>query len=349
MGEFVFNGAAVHDSSDCLVIAEMGHNHQGNVETAKDMIRSAKECGADAVKLQKRDNRSLYTRDLYDSVYSNDNSYGATYGSHREALEFDREQYLDLMQYARELEIPLFATAFDFKSVDFLVDLDMPAFKIASGDLTNTPLLEYVAQTGKPMVVSTGGGSLDDVRRAYDTIMPVNTNLCLLQCTAAYPIFDYRDMNLNVITTYRETFPDVIVGLSDHESGIAMALVAYMLGARVVEKHFTLNRAWKGTDHSFSLAPGGLRRLTRNLHRARLALGDGVKKRLPCEEKPLLKMGKKLVAARDLPAGTVMDREYVAIKSPGDGVAPYELDSFLGRRLKRDLKCDENLILDDVE
>ena len=142
----------------------------------------------------------------------------------------------------------------------------MPAFKIASGDLTNTPLLRHVAAFGKPMFVSTGGGTLEDVERAVDAVLPLNEQLCVLQCTASYPC-EVEELNLGVIETYRERFPDLVVGLSDHQSGIAMSLVGYMLGARVIEKHFTLNHAWKGSDHAFSLMPEGMRRLVRDLHR----------------------------------------------------------------------------------
>ena len=349
MHEIVINGERINDQLDCYVIAEIGHNHQGSLETAKKMILSAKECGANAVKLQKRDNKTLFTSETYNSPYDNANSYGATYGEHREALEFDKTQYLELIDYAKELNIDLFATAFDFKSADFLADLDMLAFKIASGDLNNTPLLKHVAQFGKPIVLSTGGGTLEDVKRAYDTIMPINKNLCILQCTAAYPIQDHKDMNLRVISTYRETFSNVVIGLSDHESGIAMALAAYMLGARVIEKHFTLNRSWRGTDHSFSLSPGGLRRLVRNLKRTRVALGDGEKKRLSCEEKPLFKMSKKIVAAKNLSGGHTLQFEDLALKSPADGIPPYELENVIGKVLLKDIEADENIAWENIK
>ncbi len=332
----------IDDEGDCFVIAEVGHNHQGSVDKAREMFRQAKEAGAQAVKLQKRHNRTLFTAALFDSSYDNENSFGSTYGAHREALEFDRDQYLALKQYAEELGLVMFATAFDLASVDFLADLDLAAFKVASADVINTPLLRAIAQVGKPMIVSTGGATLDDVQRAYDTIMPINDQVCLLQCTAAYPV-EPEDMNLSTITTFRETFPEVVVGLSDHQNGIAMAVVAYVLGARVIEKHFTLNRAWKGTDHAFSLTPTGLRKMVRDLRRARVALGDGLKRPLPVEEKALYKMGKSLVAARDLPAGTVLAAGDVAIKSPAGGLPPFELDRVVGMKLARALAADEPL------
>lgn len=346
--ELIIDKTVISDTSPCYVIAELGHNHQGNVQTAKEMIRVAKESGAHAVKLQKRDNKHLFTAALYNAPYDNENSYGPTYGAHREALEFGKAEYQELISYARSLDISLFATPFDFQSADFLAELEVPAYKIASADLNNLPLQKHVAALQKPIFLSTGGGSISDVKRACDTILPINPNLCLLQCTAAYPISDYKDMNLRVISTFRETFPDLVIGLSDHESGITMAVVAYMLGARVVEKHFTLNRAWRGTDHAFSLSPTGLRSLVRNLEKTQIALGDGVKKRLSSEEKPLFKMSKKLVAAFDLPAGHVLTQNDIAIKSPSDGLPPYELENMLGKKLLRPLKEDENLLFQDV-
>ena len=149
------------------------------------------------------------------------------------------------------------------------------------------------------MIVSTGGATLEDVDRAMEAIAPINDQICLLQCTAAYPAA-VEELNLAVITTLRERYPDVVVGLSDHQDGIAMATVAYMLGARVIEKHFTLSHAAKGTDHAFSLIPEGMRKLVRDLRRVPVAMGDGEKRPLPSEEKPLEKMGKKLVATRAL-------------------------------------------------
>ncbi len=338
----------ITDDGDCYVIAEIGHNHQGDLQKAKDMFKVAKECGVDAVKLQKRDNKSLFTRALYDKPYDNENSFGPTYGAHREALEFGREEYVELKKYARELGVTMFATAFDFKSVDFLAELDMPAYKIASGDLKSIPLLKYVAKIGKPMLVSTGGAAFEDVQRACEAIMPINPQLSLLQCTASYPA-EPQDLNLRVITTYREHFPEIVIGLSDHENGIAMAVAAYVLGARVVEQHFTLNHTWKGTDHAFSLEPIGMRKLVRDLRRARLALGDGVKQVYPSEINPIIKMCKKLVAARDLPAGHRLTEDDVAIKSPGDGLPPYELDNMIGKVTRRALTEEENINFEDLQ
>jgi N-acetylneuraminate synthase/sialic acid synthase len=342
MRKLTIDGKVIQDDSDCYVIAEIGHNHQGKLETAKEMFKIAKESGADAVKLQKRNNRELFTKAGYEKPYENPNSYGKTYGEHREYLEFGGIEYKELMDYADEIGVTFFATAFDFSSADFLAKLDMPAFKIASGDLKNIPLLTHIAQFQKPMIISTGGGTMEDVNRAYDAVMPINQQLCILQCTAGYPA-DFDQLNLSVITTFRERFPNITIGLSSHDNGIAMALAAYMLGARVVEKHFTLNHTWKGTDHAFSLEPIGFRKMVRDLERVKVAIGDGVKQTYESEKLPIIKMGKKLVASRDLPAGHAIQREDIALKSPGDGLPPYELDKVIGRITRAAMKEDDDI------
>jgi N-acetylneuraminate synthase/sialic acid synthase len=348
--ELTIDGVRIADDTDAWVIAEIGHNHQGSLEQCKQLFAEAARCGAHAVKLQKRDNKALYTREFFNRPYENENSYGPTYGLHREALEFGRSEYEELKAHAAELGITFFATAFDFKSAELLADLDMPAYKMASGDLTNTPLLKCVAEIGKPMIVSTGGGTMQDVERAYRCVAETNPQVALLQCTAGYPVEQWEELDLKVIDTYRQEFPEAVVGYSGHDNGIAMPIAAYVLGARIVEKHFTLNRAMKGTDHRFSLEPVGLRKLVRDLQRTRLAIGNGEKTPYPSEADPITKMGKKIVAARMLPAGHVLQREDLNLKSPADGgLPPYELDAVIGRTLRHPIAEDAAFTFDDLE
>lgn len=342
------NGRVINDESHCYIVAEIGHNHQGDLDKAKEMFNVAKACGADAVKLQKRNNRKLFTKKLFNKPYDNPNSFGKTYGEHREFLEFGKQEYVELKQYAKEIEIDFFATAFDFESADFLAALDMPAFKIASGDLENIPLLKHVAKIGKPMIMSTGGANMEDVKRAYEAIMPINENLCVLQCTAAYPA-EHDILNLNVISTYRKAFPKNVIGLSDHENGIAMAIAAFVLGARIFEKHFTLQHTWKGTDHAFSLEPIGFRKLVRDLKRLPKALGDGVKSVYEIEKEPIKKMGKSIVAAKKLKKGTKLSMVDLALKSPGGGLPPFEYENLVGRELKKDIDEDDPITYDMFE
>jgi sialic acid synthase len=343
--ELSIDGHRIADDTDCYVIAEIGHNHQGDLEKARQLFHRAKECGVHAVKLQKRDNRSLYTAAMYDKPYDNENSFGRTYGEHREFLEFGRDEYVELQKTARQLGLTFFATAFDVASADFLESLDTPAYKLASGDLRNLPLLRHVARFQKPMIFSTGGASMVEVERAYEAVTAINPHVAILQCTASYPT-EPEHMNLGVIETFRKRFPATVVGLSDHSNGIAMAVVAYMLGSRIIEKHFTLNHTWKGTDHALSLEPIGMHKLVRDLHRARIAVGNGSKQPLPIEASALVKMGKKIVAARPLQAGQLIEEADLAIKSPGDGLPPTELELVIGRRLLRGLNVDDPISLE---
>ena len=209
MRELSIAGRRIADDTGCFVIAEIGNNHQGSLEKAKELFRAARDAGVDAVKLQKRSNRRLYTRALYESPYDNEQSFGATYGEHREALELDADAFRELRDHAAELGLVFFATAFDEESADLLEALDLPAYKIASGDLRNTPLLRHVASFGKPMIVSTGGATLEDVDRAVETIVPLNPAVCLLQCTAAYPAA-VEELELGVIETFRARYPELV-------------------------------------------------------------------------------------------------------------------------------------------
>ncbi len=330
----------INDDSDCYVIAEIGHNHQGSLEKAKELFRAAKDAGANAVKLQKRDNKTLYTKEMYNKPYENRNSYGATYGEHREALEFGWDEYVELQKYANELGLDFFSTAFDIPSADFLAKLDVPAYKIASGDIRSIPLLRHVASFGKPVIISTGGATMQDVRRAYDVIMPINSQLCIMQCTAGYPP-EWNELNLKAIETFRRELSDIVIGFSSHDSGVAMAVAGYVLGARIIEKHFTLNRAMKGTDHAFSLEPIGMKKMVRDLRRLKIALGDGKKTTFDSEKAPVIKMGKSLVAAKNLPGGHRLTLADIAMKSPGGGVPPYEIERIVGMTLKKGMIEDE--------
>lgn len=333
----------ISDGTDAYVIAEIGHNHEGDLGKAEELVRKAAAAGASAAKLQKRDNHSLYTRAMFNEPYTGRNSYGPTYGLHREALEFGRSEYIYLLQLAVELGVDFISTAFDFPSVDFLTEIGVPAIKLASADLTNTPLLSCAAKSGKPLIISTGGANMDDVRRAVDTVLPINENLALLQCTAVYPASP-ADLNLSVISRYRKEFPSVVAGFSGHDSALNASWIAYALGARVIEKHVTLDRTRPGSDHHFSLEPSHLTELVAGLRSTRESIGSPDKRALPEESAAMRKMGKKLVAARDLPAGHHLTDADIAIKSPGgDGMQPYLLPDVIGRSLKAPLETDAAL------
>jgi sialic acid synthase len=345
-GHMVVGDREIGGAAPCYVVAEVGHNHQGDVEKCKAIFTAAKEAGADAVKLQKRDNRALFRRDAFDKPYENENSFGATYGDHREALEFDKHQYLELKAFAQEIGIDFFATPFDLRSVEFLEGIGVPAYKICSADIRNTPLLREVASTGRPVIVSTGGATMVEIEAAMALLETCTTGIGLLQCTAGYPAA-WDELDLRVIETFRTAFPTAVVGLSSHDNGIAMAVAAYVLGARIIEKHFTLDRTWRGTDHKFSLEPAGMRKMVRDLRRVEVALGSDQKRVHESERTPIRKMSKAVVAARPLAAGHVLTADDLAAKSPGDGLPPSEQESLLGARVLVDLAVDA-LITDEV-
>jgi N-acetylneuraminate synthase/sialic acid synthase len=294
MSELILNGHRIADDAPAYLVAELGHNHAGSVETAASLIRMATACGANAVKLQKRDNATLYTPAMRAQPYAHTHSFGATYGAHRDALELNEAQYVSLRCVAKSAGVDFFATAFDEASAECLMRVGVPAIKIASGGLTDSTLLRHVAGLGVPVILSTGGGGADDIDRAVNLIAP-HVPLALLHCTAAYPVRDFGELNLRCIVTLKQRYPELVIGWSGHDSGIAMAMVAYAFGARIIEKHFTSNRANKGTDHAFSIEPSGLRKLRRDLDRAHQALGDGVKKFYPSEYAPISKMRRWLV------------------------------------------------------
>ncbi len=339
----------IGDDAPCFVIAEVGHNHQGSIDTAIKLVDEAAASGAHAYKLQKRDNKTLYTKAMFDKPYENENSFGATYGEHREFLEFDAVQYREIKHYAESKGLVFFSTAFDFPSVDFLEKLDVPAYKIASGDVTNLPLLEVVARTGKPVIFSTGAAALEEVRCAYETVRKYNSKIAILHCTACYPVTQYREINLNVIPLYKREFPDAVIGYSGHDNGIVFPVAAYLLGARIVEKHFTMNRSMKGTDHKFSLEPIGMRKMTRDLERVRESLHQDGKIVYESEKSARVKMGKSIVLLHELPAGTCLTAAMLGFKSPGEGIAPLHMARVLGRKLKRSLPMDALLTWEDLE
>lgn len=335
----------VTDETLPFVIAEVGHNHQGNLDQALGLIRAASTAGASAVKFQKRDNKSLFTPSMYNEPYNSENSFGGTYGTHRDALEFGMEEYKACIEEANKSDILFFATAFDFNSADFLQALDMPLYKIASGDLSNLPLLEYVARFEKPMIISTGGSSFEMIEAAARTIRKVHNNFAILQCTASYPA-NFGQLNLRVIEQLKRKYPENIIGYSGHDNGIAMSTAAFALGARIIEKHFTLNRALKGTDHAFSLEPQGLTKLVRDLKRTSEALGDGEKVVYESEKAPIRKMAKMIVATRFIPAGTTLSLEDLEFRSPSDGLPPSMLDKVLGSVLTVDVNQHEPIKAD---
>jgi len=330
----------VGEGQPCYIIAEAGVNHNGSIEIARRLIEVAAHARADAVKFQKRSVKDLLIAEELARPYAGPNSLGRTYGEHRERLELSDEQYRELAQYAKRLGITFLASVWDKRSADFVETLGVPAFKVASADLTNLPLLEHLAKKGKPMIVSTGMSTLEEIRDAVDAIRQHNEHIILLHCISDYPC-ESKDVNLRVMETLRREF-DVLVGYSGHEkSGWAVTEAAVALGAVVIERHISLDRTLPGPDHAASLDPFGLERMIVHIREdVEPAIGTAEKKITDAEWKARERLSKSIVATCDIAAGCVIQPEMLTVKGPGTGLKPKYLSALCGKVARRDIKAD---------
>ena len=328
----------------CFFIAEAGINHNGKMENAYKLIDLAVLCGADCVKFQKRTISRILTKEGLEKPYTGHRAFGPTYGEHKKFLELNKSQFQKLKDYADKKGILFTGSGWDEESVDLLDDLGVDFFKIGSPDLTNFPLLEHTAKKGKPIVFSTGMADMDTVIKAYDLLSKYNNNLVILQCTSSYPS-EPEDAHLNVLQTYKKRFPNAIIGFSSHERGLPLTLASVALGAKVVERHFTLDRTMKGGDHAASLEEPGLKRLIRDIKVIEKGLGQFEKRTLECEEACFLKLAKSLVSNCNIPKGSIITREMLTTKGPGRGISPMRINEIIG--LKTIVDIDEDVVLED--
>ena len=264
-----------------FIIAEIGNNHNGNFELALELIKKAKECGVDAVKFQVKDIESSFSKELLDRPYENENSFGRTYREHKEALEFSKDELTKIYDYAKELEIICFSTPFDIKSVKLLEDLNNPIYKISSFHVTDLGLIEEICKTRKPIIMSSGMSTIDELDQAVNLIKKYTEDFVLLHCVSSYPTDD-DDLNFNVIPTLKNRY-NCIVGYSGHERGTVLCTSTILLGSRVIERHFTLDRYMKGPDHASSLESEGMSLVVKRAKRTFSALGTSDKRVLENE------------------------------------------------------------------
>ena len=334
-------------SHPTFIIAEIGINHQGDVEIAKELITKAKECGADAVKFQKRTISRILTKEGLEMPYENRNSFGKTYGEHKYALELSESDYKTLLAFSQNLDIEFSASGWDEESIDFLDRLGISFFKMASADLTNFPLLEHVAKKGKPMILSTGMANMDIVKAAIKLVSRFNTQIGVLQCTSTYPA-QFDEINLNVLHTYKREFSDAVIGYSGHEHGIAISTAAVALGARIVERHFTLDRTMKGGDHAASLEPQGFTKMVRDIHHIENAMGIFEKEVQESELPVFKKLAKSIVSNVNIEAGVPITRDMLTTKGPGTGINPMKMASVLGKAAKEYIPIDSVIKDEDI-
>ena len=340
-----FQHLGLKSNDSCFIIAEGGINHNGSIHLAKQLIDIAVEKGCDAIKFQKRTVNRILTRAGLDAPYINDNSYGATYGEHKRALELSEYEFRELKAYADARGILFSSSGWDEESIDFLDSLNIPFFKVASADLTNFPLLEHIAKKGRPIILSSGMADMNTVIHAVEWVQQWNRQIALLQCTSTYPC-PPEHIHLRVLQTYQERFPDLVIGFSSHSRGPQIPVAAVALGAKVVEIHITIDRTMKGGDHAASLEPHGLEVLVRDIRIIEQALGSNEKRIQPGEDRCFIKLAKSCVSAVAMPAGTIVTREMLTTKGPGTGISPMQLYSLIGKQVRRDIEEDVVLTMD---
>jgi N,N'-diacetyllegionaminate synthase len=331
-----------------FIVAEVGVNHNGSVVLAKKLIDAAQDAGADAVKIQAFKTEKIVTKYAEKTSYQKENtgSKKSQYDMLKK-LELEDKEIEELCSYAKERNIVFFSSVFDKESVDLLNKLKVPAFKIASGEITNFPLLRYVAEKKTPIILSTGMSTVGEVEEALEVIREKGSvDIILLHCVTSYPA-KTEEANLKVIDVWQNSF-GLPIGFSDHTLGIAAPIAAVALGAVLIEKHFTLDKNMPGPDHRASLEPNEFKEMVDAIRDVEKALGDGVKKLTEEEERIKKVVRRSIVAKVNISKGKVITEDMLDIKRPGTRLEPRYLNKVIGMKAKKDIKADELMTFDKL-
>jgi N,N'-diacetyllegionaminate synthase len=344
--EIHIEGKLISATSPTFVIAEAGVNHGGNMEIAKQLIDLAVKAKADAVKFQTFKTEHLILSDIQKAPYQkNTTDASESQFDMLKKLEVTREQNLELKRHCIDKDIIFLTTPFDEESLDEIDELDLPAYKVASTDATNLPFLKKIAKKGKPIFLSTGMSYLSEVRLALEAIYEHNKDVVLLQCTANYPIQD-NEVNLAVINTYRDNF-DILLGYSDHSVGVGAAPFAIPMGAKVVEKHFTINKYDEGPDHATSLSPDELIDFVKTVRRVDEYMGSTIKEPTPSEMGTRRSLQKCMVANKEIKKGELFSNDNLAAKRTGGiGISPIDFEKIIGVKSHKTYKKNEVISID---
>ncbi len=326
-----------------FIIAEAGVNHNGSIEIAKKLIDVASQAGADAVKFQTFKAKNLVSKNAQKANYQKETTdEDESQYEMIKKLELDVDTHKELMRYCDEKRIIFLSTPFDLESIELLYELGLEIFKIPSGEITNLPYLRAIGKLKKRVILSTGMADLGEIEDALDLLVDSGTkreNIIVLHANTMYPT-PMEDVNLRAMQTIASAF-GVEVGYSDHTLGIEVPIAAVAMGARVIEKHFTLDRDMEGPDHTASLEPDELKAMVNGIRNIEKALGNGIKKPTP-SEKPNIEVARKsIVAARDIKKGEIFSEENLATKRPAKGINPMRWDEIIGTVAQRDYKADE--------
>ncbi len=332
----------IGEGEPCFIIAEIGANHNRSLSLAKEMIDAAVEAQADAVKFQ------IYSAEtLYSQKTPRHSNYKKNLWELIKEIETPRNWLSELKNYCLKKDIIFFATPFDYQAVDELDEVSN-LFKVASFEIVDLQLIDYIAKKGKPIIISTGLANMEEIEDAYVTCLKArNPNIAFLQCASIYPA-PARIMNLKAMKTMSKGF-DVITGLSDHTQGIHISVAAAAMGARIIEKHYTLDRKMEGPDHPFAIEPEELKELVRQIRDVESAFGDGLKLGPSDDEKEYYQKARRSIHAKtDIPKGTIITSEMLEVKRPGLGIRPKFIDLVVGRRALEDIEADRWITWDVI-
>ena len=331
------------------IIAEAGVNHNGDINLAYKLIDAAKECGVDCIKFQTFKTENLVTKTAKKADYQVENTKNNdSQFSMLKKLELSYEDFKSLKEYCDKIGIEFMSTPFDKDSVDLLEKLGVSKYKLSSGDITNKPLLEYIAQKNKPIILSTGMCTMDEVQEAVSWIEAAgNKQITLLHCTSNYPT-PYCDVNMNAMLTLDKAFP-YPTGYSDHTQGIIIPIMAVSMGATVIEKHFTLDKNMEGPDHKASLDVNELKEMVKAIRDIESAKGSGEKKPAESELSTRDVARKSIIVNKDLKKGDVLTEQDLDVKRPGTGIAPKNITSFIGKKINKDLSIESVISFEDVD
>jgi len=330
-------------TTHCFVIAEAGVNHNGSLEIAKKLIDIAVDAGADAVKFQTFRAEKIISKFAPKAKYQKKNTDKEESQLEMvKKLQLDASTHKKLIKHCKEKDIIFLSTPFDLESIDLLNEFDLEIFKIPSGEITNLPYLRKIGSLKKKVILSTGMADMEEIKYALNILVGAGTqkeDITVLHCNTEYPT-PFEDVNLLAMLTIKEAFR-INVGYSDHTTGIVIPIAAVALGAKVLEKHFTLDKNMQGPDHKASLEPHELKAMVRVIRNVEKALGNGIKKPSASEikNKPIVR--KSIVAAKEIKKGEALSEETLAVKRPGNGISPLEWHRVIGRRAMRDFKKDE--------
>lgn len=322
------------------IIAEAGVNHNGSLETAKLMVDSAKEAGADCIKFQTFVAKKLASKNAGKAEYQQQQTGNESQQDMLSKLELSFNEFAELNQYCKAKEIEFLSTGFDFDSIDFLNSLSMKKWKIPSGDITNLPYLIKIAELNKPVILSTGMSTMRDIRDAIQVLKKHGSgDITVLHCTTEYPT-PFEDVNLAAMKTINEEF-SVPIGYSDHTRGIEIPIAAVAMGATVIEKHFTLDRNMEGPDHKASLEPDELKAMVSAIRNVEVSIGRSEKQPVESEKKNMDVARKSIVANFPIKKGEVFTEKNITVKRPGNGISPMKWFEVIGQSAIRDFEEDE--------